>query len=141
MEEIKVIGVLKLKYYNKGILVKEILGKNMIVNSGYNAILGSLSGSTTGGIDKVQIGTSITMPSLDDTVITNPVDIIITNKTITSGTIGFDFQFGADQGNGTTFNEFGLILTDGTLFARKHWEPIVKIQDLSINGTWEIKLF
>jgi hypothetical protein len=141
MEKIGIKGFLTLKFYDKGVLVKEDKGNNLIVGNGYTKLLSMLSGVDGIGISKVQAGTEQEFADGTNTEIATPVDLAITSRTIAGGKLILDFQFGAAQGNGTTFCEFGIILGDGSLFARKVWPAFAKIEDLTINGTWEIKLF
>ena len=141
MDKIGVKGFLTLKFYKNGVLVKEEKVNNLIVSNGYAKLLSMLSGINDIGIDKIQAGTNGAGTLLTDSSINEPVDITITSQTITSGKLTIEFQFGADQGNGTTFCEFGIILKDGTLFSRRVWPAFAKIEELNINGTWEIKLF
>ncbi len=51
----------------------------------------------------------------------------------------FAFTLNTGEANGKTIQEFGLLCSDGTLFARKTRGGIVKADDISIAGTWTIK--
>ena len=141
MEKIGIKGFLTLKFYDKGVLVKEDKGNNLIVGYGYAKLLSMLIGTNDIGIDKIQVGVESQPADGLDTQILSPVNLAITSREITNGKLTLEFQFGSAQGNGTTFCEFGIILKDGSLFARKVWPAFNKIEDLTINGTWEIKLF
>ena len=121
--------------------IKADKGNNLIVDNGYAKLLTMLSGTNNVGIDKIQAGTNGDDTFPTDQNIIDPVDIVITSRTVSNGKLTLEFQFGPDQGNGTTFCEFGIILKDGTLFSRRVWPAFAKIEDLTINGTWEIKLF
>lgn len=141
MDKIGIKGFLTLKFYDKGVLVKVDKGNNLIVGNGYAKLLSMLSGTNNIGIDKIQAGTESEFADNTNFEIATPVDIAITSRTVSNGKLTLEFQFGPDQGNGTTFCEFGIILKDGTLFSRRVWPAFNKIEDLTINGTWEIKLF
>ncbi len=136
-DEICLHGRLSLEFNHNGQTWTES-GDNMIVNTGRLGLFQGLASVANKFIAKVQIGTNDTTPALTDTAITAPVDITITSQTATPTGATIGFTIGSATGNGTTFNEFGLILADGTLFSRKSWTPINKIADLTINGTWVI---
>jgi len=140
MDKLELHGRLTLTTYLKGIKQKTVCGNNLIVASGYLALLQGLSGIANKTISKVQIGTNSNTPVSSNTVITNAVDIVITSKVATSTELIIKFAIGANTGNESTFQEFGLILADGTLFSRKSWPAINKIQDLTIEGTWVITI-
>lgn len=140
MEQLKINGVLTLKAYKNGRLEWVKKDNNLIVSNGYISLLNALIGTANKYISKVQIGTNGITAVAGDTAITNPVDLTIDSTTITSSKLTINFSMDAATGNGTTFAEFGLILQDGGLFARKAWAPFEKIVDLTINGTWEINI-
>jgi len=54
MEKIGIKGFLTLKFYDKGVLVKEDKGNNLIVGNGYAKLLSMLIGTNDIGIDKIQ---------------------------------------------------------------------------------------
>lgn len=139
MENIGLNGVLTITAFLKGKEVWKKSEHNLIVTSGYLALLSGLAGTANKYISKVQIGTNSAAPALTDATITNPVDLAIT-KNPSSSKLTITFSIGEMVGNNTTFSEFGLICSDGTLFARKTWPPFLKIQDLTIDGTWEINI-
>ena len=140
MDKIELKGELELKIYNKGKLIKTDIDHNLITNLGENAALKLLSGVSGYGISKVQIGTNSTIPKKSDTTIISPINLAITSKTITDRGLELKFQIGSLVGNGTTISEFGLITEANTLFSRRVVTPIDKIQDLSIECNWIIKI-
>lgn len=140
MDKLKLKGILRLRFLYKGKLVHEYEDRNLIVNSGYLALFSGLGGIANKNIVKVQCGTNGTNPVVTDTTITNAVDLTINTFTPSSNNLIIKFQLGANDANGMTIAEFGLICADGTLFSRKSWQPFLKIADLSVEGTWTIKL-
>ena len=136
----KIIGNLTLKTYKKGLLFSEYSENNLIVQRGYNGLLSGLIGIADSYIEKVQMGTNNAQPLSSDVAITNHIDISITSHDISNNILTINFSIGESIGNGITFGEFGLILKSGDLFARKSWTPFLKTSDLSIEGTWKIKI-
>jgi len=56
-----------------------------------------------------------------------------------TGEACFAFTIGAGEANGKSIREFGLLCSDGTLFARRTRGVIEKADDIEITGTWTIK--
>ena len=52
--------------------------------------------------------------------------------------MSFSFTIGKAEANGKKIREFGLLCSDGTLFARKTRGVIEKADDIEIVGTWTI---
>jgi hypothetical protein len=133
-------GFLKLTAYSEGEKIWEREEHNLIVSTGYGNLFSLLSGTTGKHISKVQIGTNSTAVSSADTAITNPVDLAITSYTASDSSLIIKFALNGSTGNGTTFNEFGLICADGSLFSRRVWAAIPKVAELSLEGVWTIKI-
>ena len=138
MEKLKLIGVLELRFFLKGNLVETKKEKNLIVDSGYNALFSAMAGVTGKNITKVQCGSNGIAPTSGDTEITDAVDLTIVNIIASLSSLVITFQLGSGDANGLTISEFGTICADGTLFSRKSWTPFLKISDLSVEGTWTI---
>lgn len=133
-------GVLRLDFYKSGKLVYTDIDKNLIVDSGYRALLSGLSGNPDKYIVKVQCGTNAAEPKLTDTKITDPVDLPITSFESKDKSLILKFELGEDYANGNTISEFGTICGDGTLFSRKNYKSFLKTADLSIIGTWTFNI-
>ncbi len=140
MDTIKINGVLQLKAYQGDNLIWDHEDNNLIVSSGYLALLSGLSGNSNKNISKVQVGTNSTATNKNDVNISNPLDIDITSFDPTSSKLTIYFTFGEMQGNDQSWSEFGLICADGSLFARKVVPTFTKIQDLTIEGIWTINI-
>ncbi|MDP4201423.1 MAG: hypothetical protein Q8861_01910 [Bacteroidota bacterium] len=138
MENMRLQGVLELKFYKNGELVHSESAHNLVVDSGYNALFAGLSGIANKHIVKVQCGSNGTTPTAGDTIITDAVDLLINSKITNPNSIIIHFTLGSTNANGLTIAEFGTICADGTLFSRKTWTPFLKIADLSVEGTWTI---
>lgn len=113
---------------------------NLIVD-GAREILAILLGS--GDADKVityvAVGTNSTEADISDTAITDEYRTKVLSVTYPSaGRVAFSFNIGTSEANGMEITEFGLLCSDGTLFARKVRGVISKDDDISIVGTWTI---
>jgi hypothetical protein len=136
--------------------------RNMIVASGYGALVSLLStGDPGSALAKLRPGTGTVPPVISDTDITSPIavpvstdcpagvlelavqktptlaaggpyDLLITS-TIPGGT-------DADAYNGKTISEAGLITAGGTLFARQIHPSIAKVPTVAIDYEWRIRL-
>ncbi len=114
--------------------------QNLIVDTGYIALLEALAGVEGAAINRFAIGTNGDGP--------DPADIRITNGlTIPIGQIEypepnrlrFHFALDYDQANGTLIREFGLITADNRLFSRRtRAAAIEKADSMALIGTWDI---
>jgi hypothetical protein len=149
-EEPIVSGRLRYTIYKKGIPIEQVEDNNLIVN-GPRLRLARLiagdkslfnSGQLISGlhIDKIAVGTSGNVTTVDDTEITEafakPVDRFDypeINKT------RFFWRILESEANGKAIKEFGLLTVDGTLFARRFRATAInKESDISIDGEWTI---
>jgi hypothetical protein len=114
--------------------------QNLIVDTGYTALLEALAGVEGAAIDRFAIGTNGTPPNHADTAITNGQTIAIASVEYPEqNRIRFHFTVGYDQGNGTLIREFGLITADGRLFSRRtRAGAIEKSESMALVGTWDI---
>ena len=140
MDKLNIKGELELRFYKNGTLVKVDRDHNLITNAGYLSLFSTISGAANTPISKVQIGTNSTAPSKNDSVITNPVNLAIVSKTVDSTSLVIKFSIGSLIANGVTISEFGLITSDNKLFSRRIVTSFLKIQDLSVECTWTIKI-
>lgn len=140
IDRLKVKGELELKFYKDGVLIKTDKDHNLITNNGYTSLFNSLSGNAVSTISKVQLGTNTTAANKNDTAITTPVDLTIVNKVVSSTSLVITFSIGSLVANNVMVSEFGLITSDNKLFSRRTVTPFLKIQDLSVEGTWTIKI-
>jgi hypothetical protein len=100
-----------------------------------------IAGDTvTSTLTKVGFGTSNTAPSLSDTSLTSVFSKPANSVDNHTGTITVDWQLDPGECNGRTIQEFGLMLSDDSLFARKIGLVIAKDIDTSATGTWTIQI-
>jgi hypothetical protein len=136
----KIQGVLRLDFYKNGKHIHTDKGYNLIVDTGYHALLSALSGNSDKQIAKVQCGSNGNDPAPTDTVITDSVDLPITSFEVAGKSLILTFELDENHANGDTIAEFGTICGDGTLFSRKNYKPFLKTPDLSIIGTWTFNI-
>jgi len=159
-------GIFKMTVRKAGEIIEVYEDHNLIVNNAKFLLAHLLGGDTEGkSITRIGFGTKNTSPVPDDTALKNP--FLKTVKTISyPGYISEEFDWGEHLGldyelvlpwygyqvqfdwellttedNGHSISEFGLISGNNTLFSRKsRSSPIVKESDISIEGSWIIKL-
>lgn len=135
-------GTLHLVAKNKqGVEMWRVSARNLIVNSGYNAMAQALSGVPDMHIHKIGIGTNGTAPKETDTQLTDAVLFDIESVEYpTPSSVRFNFTIGYSDAGGVSIREFGLLCADGRLFSRKTREAIEKTQHMTIAGMWEINM-
>lgn len=135
-------GILHLTAYDRqGHELWQMEQTNQIVAGAYIIAAEALSGAENAKISKVAAGTSNTPPVASDTKITSPTVVDIqTVEYPRPGVVRFNFTFGYNTAVGVSICEFGLLSTDGRLFARKVRTPIEKSKYISISGTWDITI-
>jgi hypothetical protein len=137
-------GTLRLAAYSE--LGEELWrdeGSNLIVAEGYRIAAAALAGAPGAKIDKVAVGSGSADPAPTDTQLTGGVPIAIQSCTVDEGkaAVTFHFKIGYLDANGIAIREFGLLSSDGRLFARKtRKNPIAKTAYVSIVGDWEIRM-
>ena len=146
VDSIKLKGVFECKIYKvingEYILQEEYIDNNVIVNVGKEKIT-KLLGNDVGfhHIQSISFGTSNVNPTVVDTTITNDfnkgfVDVEYPDIF----TVKFIWELLVDEANGKAITEFGLICSDGTLFARKIRGVILKESDVYLSGSWSIRV-
>ena len=140
--DIQLKGIFKINIFKNGKLIEEYVDKNTVVNSGREAITKLLGND---GISKyilsIGVGTSNIVPSVSDTSLTDSfIKPLSTTSYPDSTSIKFTFDIGTSEANPKSIREFGLLCSDGTLFARKTRTVIEKDVDISISGEWTITL-
>lgn len=133
-------GVLHLIAYDQqGRELWSLQQSNQIVNGAYEIAAEALAGLPNAAISKVAAGTNGTAPTENDTSITDPTIVDVqTVEYPAPDTVRFNFTFGYMDAAGKSIAEFGLLTTDGRLFARKVRQPIEKTEYMTIKGSWEI---
>ena len=114
--------------------------KNLVVMLGHGNLAKLLGGSSTGKqIDKIALGTNGNSPTLNDTAITGMFSKNIQSVSYPgNNSVMFNWAINADEANGITIKEFGLLNQDGVLCARKVRTDIVKTSSVRLVGSWTI---
>jgi hypothetical protein len=134
-------GEFSIKIYRCGILIEEYRDDNLIVNGARIVMAHLASGDGSGKpINRIAFGTNGAVPSPSNTVITSPFIKAVTGFSYpASGQIQIDWKLMVGEANGKAIMEFGLLCSDGTLFARKNRsKAIEKDSDISLEGQWII---
>lgn len=141
VDEFTMRGILELKIYRKGVLVEHFIEPQMILNRAKTLMAKAAKNEAAGVyVNRIAFGTSSTPANPSDTALTSAYVKNIGSHTYpATGQIKFDFTLTTLEANGKNIKEFGLMLTDGTLFARKVRGAIEKDEDMSIVGSWTIK--
>lgn len=134
-------GRFVLKGYRKGRLILLVDEPNLIVVGSQSAHAHLLGGSTAGySVTQIGYGTSLAAPAFANTTLTKAyvkgIDSVFYPA---ANQVGFQFSLQAGEANGMAIGEFGLILANGGLYARKvRSAALAKDSDLAITGTWTI---
>jgi len=152
-------GVLKVIVINRrGEIVYKFSDQNMIMSSAKVALANLIGGDGAGkSVTQIALGNSDAVPSPDDTsiggIVSTSLEVgqnVVSDvkvaylKTLTShsypiaGRIQFDWALDFGEANDLAIQEYGLVCSDLTLFARKTRGLITKSSDLSIAGSWTI---
>lgn len=113
-------------------------GKNLIVQSGYEALADCFTGNPNAAVSHVEVGTNGENPALTDKSITNPVRIAAQITAKGAEGLRLDFTIGYELANGIPIREFGIVTKDGRLFSRKVRAAIEKTEAMTIVGQWDI---
>ena len=141
VDKITITGIFAIRVYRKGVLVEESIEHNLVVNMGRDQIAKLLAGNVTGrNISRIAFGTNGTPPDVADTIIANQYTRSVEGLSYPdTGQVQINWQLPVTENNGMAIMEFGLLTTDGTLFARRtRNNPLHKDSDISIDGQWTI---
>jgi len=136
-------GCFNMRVYKRGKLLYEHNERNMIVSGARTTVAMHLMGDCEAAqIAKIAFGTSANVATPDDTAITDAyIKPLLGATLITPTQIEFQWGLKANEANGMHIIEFGLLLENETLFARKVWaEAIPKLPEFSLEGEWIIIL-
>jgi hypothetical protein len=134
-------GEFRLWVYRRGILIEEYEDHNLIVNGARTVMAHLVAGDTSGkSINRIAFGTNGAAPSPSNTAITSPFTKAVTGFSYpAAGQVQIDWMLLVSEANGKAIMEFGLLCSDGTLFARKNrTRAIEKDSDISLEGQWII---
>lgn len=135
-------GHLTIRVYNlDGELIHFLEGKNLILNAGKNDLAAGLGGTPNCEITQYGAGEDGTAPVVTDVALTNSFIKAVDSVSYPStGVVVFAFSMDTTEGNGQTFEEWGLFTGAGNLFSRKTTVPIVKNNTIRIEGEWTITI-
>lgn len=133
-------GVFELRVYRCGVLEHEFVEPNLVVDAAKDAHAKLIGGSGSGKpVNRIGFGTNGTPPVPGDTALTGatlkPVGKVSYPST---GKVSFSWTLAANEAVGKKIAEFGLICSDGSLYARKTRAPIEKTDDMTLSGSWTI---
>ncbi|MCL2210771.1 MAG: hypothetical protein FWB95_02495 [Treponema sp.] len=136
-------GILTIKVFKKGVLIQEIVDKNLIVDGARNQVARLIAGNVMGrSVNRIAFGTNGDEPTVADTAITNAFIRNVKGFSYpATGQVQIDWELPVMENNGMAIMEFGLLTADDTLFARRiRNDPIHKEADISLVGNWTIIL-
>lgn len=141
-QPLRISGIFNLQIFENGKLIVQESNHNRVVDSGLSAIADLLRGQATGrSIAQIGFGTngSPTLPTT--TTLTapylKPFSLI---SQPTPGRLEVDWSLELTEANGMDIREFGLILANGTLLARKNRDLLQKTSALTLQGKWIVKI-
>lgn len=140
-DDARLRGVFEIRVIKAGRELEHYRDENMIMSSARDALARLISGAGSGKtVTKIGVGTNGNGPTPDDKGLTGAYSKPVSGCTYpATGEACFAFTIGAGEANGKSIREFGLLCSDGTLFARKTRGVIEKADDIEITGTWTIK--
>ena len=140
-DDARLRGVFEIRVIKAGRELEHYRDDNMIMSSARDALARLIGGAGSGKtVTKIGVGTNGNGPTPDDKGLTGAYSKPVSGCTSpATGVACFAFTIGAGEANGKSICEFGLLCSDGTLFARKTRGVIEKADDIEITGTWTIK--
>ena len=134
-------GDFEIRVFKNGIEVEHYRDSNMIMDSARDALARLVGGKGSGKtITRIGVGVNGDGPNPEDSELKNAYIKNISDASFPGiGEVCFSFSIGRGEANGKGLREFGLICSDGTLFARRTRGLIEKEDDIEINGTWTIR--
>lgn len=139
-DQIELKGVFHVKIFQGDKLINEITENNLIVASGRTALAQLLGNTSPGGyISNIAFGEGSVAPSTLDTTLTTPFSKAVNSVSYPGvGQVKFDWSLELTEDNGVTIQEYGLMCSDGTLFARKTGVLVAKDNTIRLEGSWTI---
>ncbi len=140
-EECHSWGRFQLRVKKDGRLIEEIDEHNLIVNKGKLQVARLLAGDVEGrSIVKVAVGTNGKPPVPTDLVISGAFAKAFDSIEYPApGQVKFSWSLSTQEANGKVIMEFGLLCSDGSLFARRTRDVALnKTDDITVEGDWTI---
>ncbi|MDR2419466.1 MAG: hypothetical protein LBD79_10520 [Treponema sp.] len=127
--------------FKSSVPIEEIEDDNLIVNGARLQMAHLVAGDVTQrSINRISLGTSGVAPTVGDTQITDAfIKAVSGFEYPDNGQVKINWTLLTSEANRKAIREFGLLTTNGTLFARRiRKNPIYKESDISIEGEWII---
>ena len=135
-------GVFDLHVYKNGVEIEHFVEHNLIVNTARTAMAHLVGDADPDKqVTWFGVGTDANGPELGDLSLTEPFLKQLDSHEYPEDdaySVRFNFSLSTEEANGMAITEFGLLCTDGSLFARKVRKVISKESDISLTGTWTI---
>lgn len=140
-DSLRLRGDFEIRVFRNGIEIEHYRESNMIMNTAKDALARLVGGNGAGKvITRIGVGVNGEGPSPTDRELKNSYIKNVSGCSYPAiGEACFAFSIGRSEANGKGIREFGLICSDGTLFARRTRGLIEKEEDIDITGTWTIK--
>lgn len=140
-DSLAMTGDFEIWVFKNGVEIEHYREHNMIMASARDALARLIGGDGSGKvITQIGVGVNQDGPAPEDEKLT---DAYVKNVSgcdyPATGEARFSFVIGAGEANGMAIREFGLLCSDGTLFARRTRGVIEKADDIEIAGAWTIK--
>lgn len=139
-DSLPVRGCLRLRIKRCRVVVEDWEDDNLVVDIPRIEIArGIAQGGAILPVTHIAIGTNGTAPAPGDTSISQAfIKPLLSVSRPSPTSVVCAFSILAADANGMVIREFGLLRSDGTLFARRTRGPIEKSEDLEIEGEWTI---
>jgi Flp pilus assembly protein TadG len=133
-------GRLICRAYRNGVLIDTLDDANLVVTASKQIQCNALGNTSGWTITQMGFGTNGTNPALTDTALTGQYAKAFDSVTFpATNQVQFNFSLGVNEANGLSIQEFGLLTTNGKLFARKvRLAALVKQSDITLSGSWII---
>lgn len=134
-------GYFEMNVYDlAGNLLERYVDENLVVALGKTDVARLLAGDAAGKkVSKIGVGTNGTAPVAGNTALTGAFIKAVSGYSFPeANSVLFSWSIEDTEANGMTIREFGLLLDDNTLFARKTRSEIVKTNAVRLVGTWKI---
>jgi hypothetical protein len=139
--DIKPTGRLIYDVYRRGQLVEHCDEKNLIVDNYRSLHAHLLGGDVTGrSVTQIGVGTNGTPPVGGNSALASQfAKDLDAHSYPAANQVRFDFSLASAEANGMDIFEFGLLTSNGTLYARRvRQSSLAKTVDISIVGSWII---
>lgn len=147
--DINVSGIFKVESSTDGDNWKlEIEDKNLVVNNAATLLRDVMNGESSKIVSKIQLGDNNGNPTINDPLKTDVrlARVVFEKTAVRTPTtyqgkpaIQYIINLGTSEGNGSgrvSYNEYGLVNAENTLFSRKTKAVINKDSSVALRFTW-----